>query len=63
MKETVALLDEAKKIISQEHLSTTSKSSTNAQVSRRLRKFFVSSCLAEIGAPFTSRVAGYMIKD
>jgi hypothetical protein len=63
MKETVALLNEAKKIISQEHLSTAPKCNTNAQGSRRLRKFFVSSCLAEIGVPFTSRVAGYMIKD
>jgi hypothetical protein len=63
MKQTVALLNEAKEIISQENLSLTSKINTNAQVSKRLRKFFVSSCMAEIGVPFTNRLAGYMVKD
>jgi hypothetical protein len=63
MKETEALLNEAKKIISQEHFSTAPKVNINTQVSRRLRKFFVSSCIAEAGVPFTSRVAGYVVKD
>ena len=63
MKETEALLKEAKKIISKEQFSTAPKVNINAQVSRRLRKFFVSSCIAEAGVPFTSRVAGYVVKD
>jgi hypothetical protein len=63
MKETVVLINEAKKIISQEHLSSGPRMINNTQVSKKLRKFFVSSCLTDIGAPFTSRVAGYMVKD
>jgi hypothetical protein len=63
MKETDELLTTAKKIISNEHLSIAPKDNINAQVSKRLRKFFMSSCMAEIGTPFTSRIAGYMVKD
>ena len=63
MKETEALLNEAKKIISLEHFSTAPKANFNAQVSKRLRKFFMSSCMSEIGTPFTDRIAGCVSTD
>jgi hypothetical protein len=44
-------------------LSTAPKANFNAQVSKRLRKFFMSSCMSEIGTPFTDRIAGCVSTD
>jgi hypothetical protein len=60
MKKAEVLLKEAKKIIIQEHLSYTPKTTFNSKVGKRLRKSFMLTCMAEIGTSFTSRIAGYM---
>jgi hypothetical protein len=60
MKKTEALLKEAKKIITQEHLSYKPKTTFNSKAGKRLRKSFMLTCMEEIGTSFTSRIAGYM---
>jgi hypothetical protein len=60
MKNTAALLKDAKKIITHEHLSSVPKTDFNSKAGKRLRRFFMLTCVAEIGAPFTDRLAGYI---
>jgi hypothetical protein len=60
MKNTEVLIEEAKKILSQEHFSPLPKGAYNSKAGKHLRKLFMSNCLEEFGTPFTSRIAGYI---
>jgi hypothetical protein len=58
MKKTETLLKEAKKILSQEHFSYMPDSTFNLKSVKRLRKFFMLTCMSEIGASFVNRISG-----
>jgi hypothetical protein len=59
MKNTEALLKEARNIIIHENLSSSPKNSFNSKAVKKLRRFFMLSCVAELGVPFSNRIAGY----
>jgi hypothetical protein len=63
MKNTEALFDEAKKIMKKELLSCAPNTSFGSKSNKQLRRFFMSSCIDEMGAPFTSRIKGSVAKE
>jgi hypothetical protein len=60
MKNTAALLKDARKIISHEQLFCAPKTDFNSKAGKRLRRFFMLTCMSEIGALFTDRISGYI---
>jgi len=60
MKSTEVLIEEAKRVISQEVFSSLPKTAYNSKAGKHLRKVFMSNCMEEFGSPFTSRIASYI---
>jgi hypothetical protein len=60
MKKTEVLFDEAREIMKKELLSCAPNTSFGSRASKQFRRFFMSSCMDEMGTPFTSRIKGYV---
>jgi hypothetical protein len=63
MKNTEELLKQARGIISKQHLFCAHKTDFKSKTTKKLRRFFMLACSAELGAPFTSRIAGCMASE
>jgi SET domain-containing protein len=56
MKKSEILIRDARKIIKKELLTCSYNTSLSSKASKKFRRFFMSACEEQIGAPFTSRI-------
>ncbi len=58
MKHTDELFDKARGIMKMELLSCAPNTSLSSKAIKKLRRFFMSSCIDDMGTPYTSRING-----